>query len=143
MAEQDIKYLENVTSLANTDELLAIVAGLGKNINWANIKEQLAMELPIVTNNSNGIMNPFMFQSLIPDLGRINDCNIKGQYSAVVSGGIKGAPNIEGAVVILSFKGGLPPAYYVQFAIGFNVSYFAMRRHIDTVWLPWQEISLK
>lgn len=32
--QQDIKDLENVASLANTDELLAIVAGLGRNYNW-------------------------------------------------------------------------------------------------------------
>lgn len=62
--QQDIKDLENVASLANTDELLAIVAGLGKNFNWAKMKEQLTRELPVATNNSNGLMSASDYKML-------------------------------------------------------------------------------
>lgn len=57
MAEKDIKDLENVTALANTDELLAIVAGLGRNYNWAKMKEQLIKELPEATTQSRGLLS--------------------------------------------------------------------------------------
>lgn len=60
--QQDIKDLENVASLANTDELLAIVAGLGRNYNWAKMKEQLVKELPVATGNSNGLMSAEYFR---------------------------------------------------------------------------------
>lgn len=57
MAEIDINNLGDAAAIADTDDILAIINGLGKNLNWAKLKEQLVKELPVVTEYSNGLMD--------------------------------------------------------------------------------------
>lgn len=55
MADIDINELQNITALADADELLAIANGLGKNITWAKVKELLTAQLPEATASSKGL----------------------------------------------------------------------------------------
>lgn len=72
MAEIDINNLGDAVAIANTDDILAIINGLGKNLNWAKLKEQLVKELPVVTVNSNGLMTPL--NSL--QIGKRKNCDV-------------------------------------------------------------------
>lgn len=68
MADIDINELQNVAALADADELLAIVAGLGKNVTWAKVKELLTAQLPDVQNSSKGFLSQRFFR-IISGLG--------------------------------------------------------------------------
>lgn len=61
MAEIDIKDLGDAAAIADTDKIMAIINGLGKNLNWAKLKEQLVKELPAATNDSNGLLSSNLF----------------------------------------------------------------------------------
>lgn len=63
MADIDINELQNITALADADELLAIVSGLGKNVTWAKIKELLIAQLPEATSDKKGLMSASMFST--------------------------------------------------------------------------------
>lgn len=64
MADIDINELQNITALADADELLAIVAGLGKNVTWAKVKELLTAQLPEATVSSKGLLSNTVFNRI-------------------------------------------------------------------------------
>lgn len=64
MADIDIKDLGNAAALADTDQILAILNGLGQNITWARLKELLCTQLPEATKYSKGLFSGELYNAI-------------------------------------------------------------------------------
>lgn len=94
MADIDINELQNITALADADELLAIVSGLGKNVTWAKVKELLTAQLPVVSNNNNGLMQSTVFNNLCFYKGMVDSDTVNKIYTPGIY--VHGSPIISG-----------------------------------------------
>ena len=117
MADIDINELQNITALADADELLAIVAGLGKKVSWAKVKELLAEQLPVATTTSKGLMDGELMQGLLQYKGFVSPNDVdttteQGIYTITYTdGGAYGTlvifntrTNIHTGVIQLQFR---------------------------------------
>lgn len=137
MADIDINELQNITALADADELLAIVAGLGKNVTWAKIKELLTEQLPVATENSNGLLSKAIFKDNLFAKGVVSGDNINTltKTGAYVHGGPV-SPTIDYGVLIVFDA----PPYVLQIDFGASKRTAYYRIRTESSWYDWHSL---
>lgn len=139
MAEIDIKDLGDAAAIANTDKIMAIINGLGRNLNWAKLKEQLARELPVVTENSNGLMSSSLLNNSLKNSSlKIYDCNniSESGFYTIYPGSTNSPYPGEYVWLIAVFPG--PDG--IQIAYSFSNLSESRRKKVNGVWAQWKTI---
>lgn len=137
MADIDINELQNITALADADELLAIANGLGKNITWAKIKELLITQLPIASENTNGLLSKAMvrdnlFAKGVASLDNIDSLTKSGAY---VHGSPIGPVIDYGVLIVFS-----APPYVLQIDFGASKRTAYYRIRAESSWYDWNSL---
>lgn len=155
MADIDINELQNITALADADELLAIVAGLGKNVTWAKVKELLTAQLPEATASSKGLLSNTVFnrikhlnnsETLVLSIGEIvklgrftNSHNHGGSILFLIANSQNAASvhvhfcraYLDGYFNFKAYVQGGSASYYNKFSLKKNGDYYDLYMHVS------------
>lgn len=146
MAEIDIKDLGDAAAIADTDQILAIINGLGKNINWARFKELLTAQLPVATLTTKGLIGALnngeigiydTHDDLTPDL------NLKKNFACIACVKAKNSIWYGSVHVVLVLPVSSDWVMQLAFRIDGDPAILAFRSYIGgSQWTDWRVSSL-
>ena len=137
MADIDINELQNITALADADELLAIANGLGKNITWAKIKELLITQLPIASENTNGLLSKAMVRDNLFAKGSVSRETVDTitKTGAYVHGSSVSPVADYGILIVFD-----APPYVLQIDLGASKRTAYYRIRTESSWYDWYSL---